>query len=332
MNPRRCISEVSGMRAAVMLFAAGLQAGAFLLPGAGLAHSAEAVSTGCMAQGGIAEIAPGVFVREGVTALANPVNGGAIANIGFIIGGESVAVIDTGGSLCDGLALREAIRARTALPIRTVINTHVHPDHIFGNAAFAGPGVAILAHRNLPRALAERGEHYLRSYGQQAGSAMEGTKLVPPTELVQDRTQVDLGDRVLIIEARPAAHTDNDLTVFDRSSGILWTGDLVFLDHIPVLDGSLRGWLSVTEVLMQHEAKQIVPGHGPAIAPWPAAGENQLRYLRRLASDLRQAIGAGKGIREAAEAAGSSESANWRLFDSFNTRNATTGFAELEWD
>jgi quinoprotein relay system zinc metallohydrolase 2 len=333
MIGRRSISEVSGMRAAVMLLAAGLQAGASLLPGAGLAQSAEAVSTGCMAQGGVTEIAPGAFVRQGTTALPDPVNGGAIANIGFIIGRESVAVIDTGGSLCDGLALREAIRARTALPVSAIINTHVHPDHIFGNAAFAGPGVAILAHRNLPRALAERGEHYLRSYGAQLGpAAMEGTKLVPPTEIVRDRTQIDLGGRILIIEAHPAAHTDHDLTVFDQSSGILWTGDLVFLDHVPVLDGSLKGWLSVTEALMRHEAKRIVPGHGAAPAPWPAAGENQLRYLRRLASDLRQAVDAGKGIREAAEAAGTSESGNWRLFDSFNPRNATTGFAELEWD
>jgi quinoprotein relay system zinc metallohydrolase 2 len=329
----RSVHEVSGMRAALMLFAAGLQAGAFFLPGAGLAHAAEAVSTGCMAQGGLTEIAPGAFVREGATALPGPLNGGAIANIGFIIGEASVAVIDTGGSLCDGLALREAIRARTALPVKTVINTHVHPDHIFGNAAFAGAGVTILAHRNLPRALTERGEHYLRSYGGQVGAAaMEGTTLVPPTELVQDRTQIDLGNRILVVEAHAAAHTDNDLTVFDRNSGTLWTGDLVFLDHIPVLDGSLKGWLSVTEALMRHEAKRIVPGHGPSVAPWPAAGENQLRYLRRLASDLRVAIDAGKGIREAPTAAGAGESANWQLFDSFNSRNATTGFAELEWD
>ena len=316
-----------------MLLAAGLQAGASFLPGAGLAHSAETAAPGCTAQAELTEVAPGAFVRRGATALPDPANRGAIANTGFIVGSESVAVIDTGDSLCDGVALREAIRTRTALPVKAVINTHVHPDHIFGNAAFAGPGVAILAHRNLPRALTERGEHYLRSYGEQAGSAaMEGTKLVPPTELVQDRTQIDLGGRVIIVEARPAAHTDNDLTVFDPTTGTLWTGDLIFLDHVPVLDGSLKGWLSLTETLMRHEAKQIVPGHGPSAAPWPAAGENQLRYLRRLASDLRQSIGAGKGIRDAAPAAGSSESANWQLFDSFNTRNATAGFAELEWD
>lgn len=326
-------TEVSGLRAAIMLLAAGMRAGAYLLPGAGPALSAEAAGPGCTTPAEVTEIAAGAFVRRGATALPDPGNRGGIANIGFIIGRESVAVIDSGGSLCDGITLRAAILARTALPVKTVINTHVHPDHIFGNAAFAGPGVAILVHRNLPRALAERGGHYLASYGDQVGTtAMEGTIAVPATELVRDATQIDLGGRVLIIEAHPAAHTDNDLTVFDPASGTLWTGDLIFLEHIPVLDGSLKGWLSVTEKLMRHEATRIVPGHGPAVAPWPAAGENQLRYLRRLASDLRQSIDAGKGIREAAEAAGASESAEWQLFGSFNTRNATTGFAELEWE
>lgn len=316
-------------RAAAIVLATVLQTGAFLLLGAGLAIAAG----NCADPASVVEIAPGAFVRQGTTALPAPENRGAIANIGFIVGGAAVAVIDTGGSPCDGAMLRQAIRIRTALPIKYVIDTHVHPDHIFGNAAFAGEGAAIVGHRNLPRALAERGEHYLRSYGEQIGAdAMEGTRIVPPTQLVSDRLTIDLGGRELVLDARPAAHTDNDLTVFDVKTGILWTGDLVFLDHVPVLDGSLKGWLAVTAELMKHSAKRIVPGHGPVSAPWPEAGENQLRYLQNLAGDLRAAIGAGKSIAQAASTAGTAESGRWTLFDSFNTRNATTGFAELEWE
>jgi quinoprotein relay system zinc metallohydrolase 2 len=316
-------------RAAAILLATVLQTGAFLLLGAGLATAGET----CADPASVVEIAPGAFVRQGATILPAPENRGAIANIGFIIGGAAVAVIDTGGSPCDGAMLRQAIRTRTALPIKYVIDTHVHPDHIFGNVAFAGEGAAIVGHRNLPRALAERGEHYLRSYGEQIGAdAMEGARIVPPTQLVSDRLTIDLGGRELVLDARPAAHTDNDLTVFDAGTGILWTGDLVFLDHVPVLDGSLKGWLAVTAELMKHSAKRIVPGHGPVSAPWPEAGENQLRYLQNLASDLRAAIGAGKSIAEAARTAGTAGSGRWRLFDSFNTRNATAGFAELEWE
>lgn len=317
------------------MLAALLQAGAPLLPGAGLAEPAYAESTAgdCTAPAEIAQISPGAFVRLGEMSLPSPENGGATANIGFIIGQESVAVIDTGGSLCDGLKFREAIRQRTGLPIEYVINTHGHPDHVFGNAAFASDASTIIGHRNLPAALGERGEHYLQSYDRQVGSPnMNGTRLITPGKLVADRLTVDLGGRELVIRAYPAAHTNNDLTVFDRQSGTLWTGDLVFLDHVPVLDGSISGWLAVMTELMQHEATRIVPGHGPVSAKWPEAGENQRRYLERLAADLRRAISAGTSIGQAADHAVESERSKWQLFDSYNRRNASAAYAELEWE
>ena len=94
------------------------------------------VSRGETAALPVTEIAAGIFVHNGVHEEASAANEDAIANIGFIIGDEAVAVIDPGGSFAEKSALRAAIRAHKDRPIRYVILTHVHPDHILGAAAF----------------------------------------------------------------------------------------------------------------------------------------------------------------------------------------------------
>lgn len=278
------------------------------------------------------EIAPGVFVHPGETSLMTRDNLGGIANLGAVVGETGVAVIDTGGSLLEGQAFLAALREKTTKPVRYVINTHAHPDHVFGNAAFESPEVIFVGHKNLPRALAARGAFFLSAFRAAMGDALDGVRIIPPTETVAEMQTLDLGGRRLVLQAWPTAHSDCDLTVLDEKSGVLFAGDLLFMQHVPVVDGSLLGFLAVADRLAAIPATRVVPGHGPMVAPWPKALDDQRAYLNRLTADLRAAIRKGATVDETTKTAGEAERPKWRLFDDYHRRNATAGFAELEWE
>ncbi|MGE0213888.1 MAG: quinoprotein relay system zinc metallohydrolase 2 [Parvibaculaceae bacterium] len=281
----------------------------------------------------VTEVAPGVYVHEGEVALMSQANEGGICNVGFIVGERSVAVIDTGGSVRIGRRLMAAIRKVTDKPVSHVINTHMHPDHVFGNAAFEGTGVAFVGHRNLPRALASRGDHYISANRELIGHPLiDEVRIIEPTVLVEGTLEIDLGGRKLLLKAWPPAHTDNDLTVLDETTRTFFAGDLLFMQHVPVVDGSIRSWLSHMDELAAIPALRVVPGHGPASAKWPEALDPERRYLERLAADVREIIRKGGQLAEASKTAGQSERRNWKLFEDFNARNATAAFAELEWE
>ncbi len=283
----------------------------------------------------VREIAPGVYAHQAPITAMNKASGGDIGNNGFIVGGDAVAVIDTGGAPIIGERLKKAIETITDKPIRYVINTHEHPDYTFGNVAFVAPGVTFVGHRNLPRSLAVRGPHYIQTLRRDMGEALlKGVKLIPPTLLVDAGKDVhlDLGHRVIDLRAWPPGATDCDLTVFDEKTATLFAGDLLFLQHVPVIDASVLGWLKDMPELAAIPARLAVSGHGPVGVAWPQALDAEKAYFLTLTKDVRGILAKGEDINVAAREAAESEASKWRLFGVYNARNATAAYAELEWE
>lgn len=279
------------------------------------------------------EAAPGLFVHRGAVAEPDPDNAGDVANIAFLIGDDQVVVVDSGGSRRVGEETWRAIRQTTDLPVSHLVLTHMHPDHVFGASVFAEAGAVVTGHADLPQALADRGSDYLENFADLVGiETMLGTYLPPVDLALAEPLAIDIGGGTVELTPWPVAHTGTDLTVTDRANGVLLAGDLVFDDHAPALDGSLRGWLAVLDLLVQTGADRVVPGHGGPILPWPEGGSALRSYLELLETETRAALDAGVGLGEAAETVAAEAGGGWQMFELFNPRNVTVAYTELEWE
>ncbi len=280
----------------------------------------------------IENIAPGVYVHRGEHKDLSGHYGGDICNTSFVIGSKGVAVIDTGGSPAVGANLRKEIRKVTKLPILYVIQTHVHPDHALGSAAFKQDKPVFVGHAKLANEMALRKEVYLRNQTEWVGKDAKGSELIPPDIAVDTTHDLDLGDRTLHLTTHPIAHSPTDLSVQDSATNILWTGDLLSIERTPSVDGNLPAWIEVIETLRNVNAPRVVPGHGPVTEKGGKALDDEKRYLTALLTDVRAAIERGDSMEQTIETAAQSEKDKWLLFDITNRRNIARVFPMLEWE
>jgi len=279
----------------------------------------------------MAEVASGLHIRRGLDEEASSANDNALANIGFIIGREGVLVTEPGGSRMDGERLRAAIAQVTPLPVKYVVMSHVHPDHVFGAGAFLPDHPVFVGHWRLTEMLRQRGPYYRTQLSALLGAETAGS-IVEPTMEIHSKTELDLGDRRIELTPHEPAHTLCDLSLYDQNTGTLLPADLLFVDRIPSLDGSLRGWLKTLDELNHIKAARAVPGHGPTAVDWPSATVALSRYLKTLAQDARAAIAHGVSLEVAVEKIAASEARQWKLFEDYNARNAAEAYRELEWE
>ena len=291
----------------------------------------------------VTQIAPGVHLHQGALlpwGAEGAGTAGDVANLGFIVGSRCVAVIDSGGSPQVGQRLRATVAATTPLPVCLVVATHAHPDHLLGASAFKDiqPTPQFAAHARGAAALGARERAFRNALQRDLGIASADGDVVYPTlpvDPAKGELEFDLGGRTLLLRAWPTAHTDNDLTVYDRQTRTLFTGDLLFVGHLPVVDGKLNGWLAVMDQLAVLDVALAVPGHGAPQSAWPAALVPQRSYLQALQRQVRQALRDKRSLSQAVEALPLSTIAPgqpWLLAEFFHRRNVTAAYAELEWE
>jgi quinoprotein relay system zinc metallohydrolase 2 len=276
--------------------------------------------------------APGIYVHLGRQLALEAPGHDDIANIGFIVGKRCVAVVDTGGSVRIGRRLRASIRERTTLPICYVINTHVHVDHVLGNFAFKQDKPSFVGHSALADAILRSREFFIKNYGGDLDAPPGPDQIIGPDRMVENELVLDLGDRPIRLRAWPKAHTDCDLTVYDERTATLWTGDLLFRQRLPALDGSIKGWLSAIDGLATPAVRLAVPGHGEITPDLAAALSDERGYLQSLLEGVRGELADGKSMPDAMAHVGNGEKSGWLLWDEVHPRNVARAYEELQWE
>jgi glyoxylase-like metal-dependent hydrolase (beta-lactamase superfamily II) len=226
------------------------------------------------------QVGPGVYA-----AIGGPMAG---SNAGFVVGDDGVLVIDTFFSPGAAEALLAAIRQTTDKPVRYVVNTHYHIDHVSGDAVFKAAGATIMAHKNVPGWIHAENLHL---FGANITPAIKTQidGLIGPDRTIDKPTVITLGKRR--VEIRPmSGHTGGDLVVGVPDAHVIFTGDIVWNHTGPTtIDGRIGQWTKDVAELERLD-ETYVPGHGDV------AKAKDLDDLRRLFTDLMRLTAEARAV------------------------------------
>ncbi len=279
-------------------------------------------------------LAPGVYVVEGANADFSPANGCNIINTGFIETDAGVLVINTGPSRLYGEQLLALIGRTTPHPVAQVLHLNLHPDYFLGNQAFAN--VPRRATAETRAGIAREASSYESNLYRLCGDWMKGTETVAP-----DTTQLPgtwtLGNREFELRAY-RGHTDSDLVLIDRTSGVAFVGGLAFADRIPTTPhANLPRWLEsigqleadLGHLLPGSALHYVVPSHGPVRADTSALRQTR-EYLTWLDQSFTQAAQSGQEMVDVLRTPVPTAYQNWAALKTEFTRNVVHLYPRYE--
>jgi glyoxylase-like metal-dependent hydrolase (beta-lactamase superfamily II) len=259
--------------------------------------------------------------------------------IGAVVGTDGILVVDTRATLAHGHEIREQLwRIAPNHPIRWVVDTHEHFDHVLGNAAF--DAASVIAHEAAAGQMTAAVEHIREQIRAQPDvdpswpgitpEVYDGVLTSPvrlPDRTFSSVTTVDLGDRYAELLHPGRGHTGGDLVVRVPDADVVYAGDLIEESAPPSYgsDSFPMDWAGTLDIVVGvlTDATVVVPGHGAAVDP--AFVEAQREDVARAAEVIRSLYTAGVAADRAAEAA----RAEWPFEDHPLDDAVARGYAQL---
>lgn len=277
-------------------------------------------------------VAEGVYAFVGELGARTPANEGLNANIGLVVTPEGALLIDSGATLQGARQIEAAVARVTPQPVRWVINTGGQDHRWLGNGHFAARGAELIAHAAGEADLRGRGGEQLQALKRVLGPLADGTVPVLPTRWLRaaDETLVLGGVRVEL-RHRGGAHTPGDLIVWLPAQGVLFSGDIVYLDRLlgvlPV--SNTRAWMASLDEIERLAPRVLVPGHG-RVATLAEARADTRDYLAALRAHMRRAVDVGQDIGPAIKAFDARPFERLRNAAELHPGNASRVYLELE--
>jgi glyoxylase-like metal-dependent hydrolase (beta-lactamase superfamily II) len=278
-------------------------------------------------------VAPGVWMVQGQSALGSSANRNFISNAGFVVTNDGVVVIDALGSPALAEELLAQIRRITPLPVRHVILTHYHADHIYGLQAFKAAGATVIAHRAAGEYLnSETAVQRLKASREELFPWIdEKTRLVGADRWIDGPTTLTVGGVEFRLQPVGPSHTPEDLVVYVPALRTLFAGDLVFRGRVPFVGQADSGhWIAALDTLLGYDIDVVVPGHGPASKSARADLELTRDYLVHLRRTMGEAARNMEPFEEAYAKADWSRFDKLPLFKAANRINAYNTYLLME--
>lgn len=283
------------------------------------------------------QVSPHVYYFGGESSMASAANKGFMSNAGFVVTGDGVVAFDALGTPALGEAMLAAIAKVTDQPVKRVIVSHYHADHVYGLQAFQKAGAEIWAHT--------KGQIYLNSDLAQQRLAQrqadlapwvdENTRLIPADRWLEfkdgEAILFEMGGMQFQLIDVSGAHSDDDIMMHVEPDSVLFAGDLYFTGRIPYVgDADSKAWLAALDSMLDVAPKTVIPGHGASSTNTRADMALTRDYLEFLRKEMGAAVEDMVSFEEAYAQVDWSRFSAYPAFDDANRINAYGQYLVME--